>query len=183
MRGRSWPSGGSRRRHAIDLWPLARENTYFSLAILTGRRHTTDTAYGASRSLTTSRPGPPSPSCLTRQGQNHQAHGAKPSGLRHAATVGYFVVTLERGSGWDPARSRRAQDDWDAHAAFMDALAAEGFVVLGGPVGDGTLVLLVIQAEAEQEIEARLSRDPWARMDSLRIVRIEPWEVLLRGGR
>jgi hypothetical protein len=26
---------------------------------------------------------------------------------------------------------------WTEHAAFMDALAYDGFVVLGGPVGNG----------------------------------------------
>jgi hypothetical protein len=31
----------------------------------------------------------------------------------------------------------REQDDWDAHAGFMDGLVDDGFVLLGGPVGDG----------------------------------------------
>jgi hypothetical protein len=35
---------------------------------------------------------------------------------------------------------------WDAHASFMDALVEDGTVVLGGPVGDGSEVLLAIAA-------------------------------------
>lgn len=97
--------------------------------------------------------------------------------------MAYFVVTVEHGSGWDPARSLREQDEWDAHAAFMDALATEGFVVLGGPVGDGSLVLLAIEAESVEEIEARFASDPWRPLDIIRTARIEPWEVLLRAGR
>jgi len=42
----------------------------------------------------------------------------------------------------DRSPPRRAQSGWDAHAALMDALVAEGLVVLGGPVGDdGDIVL------------------------------------------
>ncbi len=41
----------------------------------------------------------------------------------------------------------------------MDALAAEGFVLLGGPVGegDGDDVLLVVEAADEATIRARLA--------------------------
>jgi hypothetical protein len=53
--------------------------------------------------------------------------------------VTYYAVTRERGPNWDPARPMREQDGWDDHAAFMDALAEEGFVVLGGPLGEGDL--------------------------------------------
>jgi hypothetical protein len=31
----------------------------------------------------------------------------------------------------------REQDCWDEHATFMDALADEGSVILGGPLGEG----------------------------------------------
>lgn len=31
----------------------------------------------------------------------------------------------------------REQALWAEHAKFMDALTAEGFVVLGGPLGEG----------------------------------------------
>jgi len=73
----------------------------------------------------------------------------------------------------------RQQDRWDAHAAFMDALADEGFVVVGGPLGGGSQFLLIINAESEAAIEARLAADPWVPMRLLRIARIEPWEILL----
>jgi hypothetical protein len=73
----------------------------------------------------------------------------------------------------------REQDGWDAHARFMDALAAEGFVVLGGPVGGGTRLLLIIEAEDEATIEARLAEDPWTPTEQLRIASIDPWQVLL----
>jgi hypothetical protein len=48
-----------------------------------------------------------------------------------------FAVRLVHGPGWDPARQIRDQDGWDEHAAFMDGLVDDGFIILGGPVGDG----------------------------------------------
>ena len=47
----------------------------------------------------------------------------------------FFAVRLERGGPWDWSRDLREQDGWDEHARFMDALAEDGFIVLGGPVG------------------------------------------------
>ena len=56
----------------------------------------------------------------------------------------------------------------------MDSLVEEGFVVLGGPLGDGRRALLVIEASDESMIERRLREDPWASMDLLRIGRSSP---------
>ena len=95
--------------------------------------------------------------------------------------MGLFLVKRERGPAWDHSRVRREQDGWDEHAAFMDGLTAEGFVVLGGPVGegDGRGALLVVEAGSEAEIRARLADDPWG--EEMLVTRsIEPWTVLLR---
>ena len=73
----------------------------------------------------------------------------------------------------------REQALWAEHAAFMNALAADGFVVLGGPVGDGAEVLLIIDAPSEDAVRARLVADPWSSAGLLDIVRVEPWTILL----
>ncbi len=57
-----------------------------------------------------------------------------------------FAVTRVKGPAWDPERPRREQHGWTGHAAFMDRLVDEGFVVLGGPVGDGEEILLAVEA-------------------------------------
>lgn len=49
----------------------------------------------------------------------------------------YHLIEQAKGPGWDHSRGRREQPGWSEHAAFMDALAEEGFVVLGGPIGEG----------------------------------------------
>lgn len=57
---------------------------------------------------------------------------------------------------------RREQHALDEHAAFMDGLVDDGFVILGGPIGDGERVLLVVEATDERAIKTRLGEDPWA---------------------
>jgi uncharacterized protein YciI len=71
------------------------------------------------------------------------------------------------------------QEKWAEHAAFMNALAEDGFVVLGGPLGDGARILLIIDADSEGAIQTRLAADPWTPMGLLRIAKVERWEILL----
>jgi uncharacterized protein YciI len=92
-----------------------------------------------------------------------------------------FAVRLVHGPGWDDTRPIRKQEGWDEHAAFFDGLVDDGFVIVGGPVGDGAETLHVIEAADENQIRARLARDPWARADMLRIGTIEPWALWLDG--
>lgn len=73
----------------------------------------------------------------------------------------------------------RDQVQWPEHAAFLNQLVDEGFVVLGGPLGDGERVLLVVSAESEAAIRRRIDADPWTPLRLLPIARIEPWQVLL----
>ena len=93
-----------------------------------------------------------------------------------------YAVVRERGPRWDGARPMREQDGWGGHAAFMDDLAEKGFVVLGGPVGDGEhRFLLIVEAETDDEIVARFAEDPWTPAGMLSIASIERWEILLGG--
>jgi uncharacterized protein YciI len=90
-----------------------------------------------------------------------------------------FAVRLVHGPGWDPSRPIRDQDLWDEHAAFMDGLVDDGFVILGGPVGAGEQTLHMVEAADERDITVRLARDPWASAGLLRIGTIEPWALWL----
>jgi uncharacterized protein YciI len=93
--------------------------------------------------------------------------------------VAVFAVTEIAGPNWDASRARREQTGWDEHAAFMDALVGDGFVVLGGPIGDGERVLLVVEAEDEAAVRARFAPDPWLPAGVLEIASIEPWTIWL----
>ena len=90
-----------------------------------------------------------------------------------------FVVLRTHGSGWDESRPMEEQTNWPAHAAFMDSLAAEGFIALGGPLEGTRDALLVIRAEDSSEIEQRLSADPWTRNGLLITKECWPWRIRL----
>lgn len=92
----------------------------------------------------------------------------------------------KRASGWDWSKPMREQAAWDAHAAFMDRLVEEGFILAGGPLGtedEASNVLHVIEAPDGDAVERRMSEDPWTPMGLLRTLSIEPWTVLLGGFR
>jgi uncharacterized protein YciI len=92
----------------------------------------------------------------------------------------YYAVLRERGENWDTRIPMRQQEQWEKHAAFMDALTNDGFIILGGPLGVGEEKFLhIVAAESEQAIEARLADDPWTPLRLLRTASVERWEILL----
>jgi len=93
----------------------------------------------------------------------------------------YFVVVRKRGSAWNWSEPMRKQREFDVHAVFMNALGDEGFIVAGGPLGgedDAQRVLHVVEAPSVDDVEARLSEDPW-KHDMLETESIDPWTVLV----
>jgi len=86
-----------------------------------------------------------------------------------------FAVIRTRGSAWQESQSLEGQPEWTSHAAFMNGLAKDRFVMLEGSAD----VLLIINAGTAEEIRSRLAEDPWSRQDLLRIARITPWTLRL----
>jgi hypothetical protein len=93
--------------------------------------------------------------------------------------VANFAVTLLRGPNWDESLDIRQQPGWDAHAVFMDGLVADGFILLGGPVGDQRQTLHVVETADETEVRRRFAEDPWADAGLLKIGSIHPWALWL----
>jgi|ERR1700735_4212256 hypothetical protein len=94
-----------------------------------------------------------------------------------------FLVTLHRsGPLWDPSLDLEQQGEWSAHATYMDELVAQGFVILGGPLGDGIRVILAIESSSAERIRNVLALDPWSE-SHLQIDSIEPWTIRLDGRR
>jgi hypothetical protein len=60
----------------------------------------------------------------------------------------------------------------------MNALHSEGFVLLGGPLEGTPHTLLIVHACDVEEIETRLSDDPWSN-ELLSITQIIPWTLRL----
>jgi uncharacterized protein YciI len=98
----------------------------------------------------------------------------------------YFVVTRDAGPGWDPGKPMRGQPDWDEHAAFMDALADEGFILFGGPLTETGKprhrAMMVVEAPSEAELLRRFDDDVWTGTGVL-TTRVESWELLLGAAR
>jgi uncharacterized protein YciI len=92
--------------------------------------------------------------------------------------VAHFLVTEVPGPEWDRSRPRREQLDWDAHAAFIDGLADQGVVVLGGPLGDPDYgpALLLVAAGSVADVHNHLADDPWLGT-ILTIESIQHWSI------
>ena len=60
-----------------------------------------------------------------------------------------YAVWRRRGGDWQEGRPLEEQAHWAGHAAFMMAGAADGFVVLAGPIDD-TGALIVVRAESHE---------------------------------
>lgn len=96
--------------------------------------------------------------------------------------MAFFVVLRRTGPDWDPTRPLEEQAGWDEHAAFMDGLVDDGFVVLGGPLADEVRVVLAVEAGSADEVRATLARDPWSG-SHLVVDAVEPWTIRLDGRR
>src|SRR4051812_48187642 len=91
----------------------------------------------------------------------------------------FLVIVRRSGPEWDPSKPLEGQSGWEEHAAYMDRLVSEGFIVLGGPLADEHRVAHAIEAESEEAIRTTLARDPWNE-SHLVIDTIDPWTVRLR---
>jgi uncharacterized protein YciI len=108
-----------------------------------------------------------------------------------------FVVIREQGPAWDPSRPMREQDFWPEHVVFVNRIADEGRMVLGGPLSevdqDGKFVdptepvggdrtyraLIVLEADDERELTELVDDDPWSEHRVLETQAIYRWEMLV----
>jgi len=96
--------------------------------------------------------------------------------------VSTFAVIREAGPGWRNGGIYE-QPGVAEHATFMNALADSGFVLFAGPLAgtehERVRVLLIVNAEDDDEIHRQLADDPWVPTDQLVTVKIEPWQILV----
>ena len=89
-----------------------------------------------------------------------------------------FAVINTRGPAYRRGEPMEAQEAWRPHADFMNALLDDRFVLLGGPL-DEPDVLLIVRADSADAVVARLAADPWHEMGLLTIKSISPWTLRL----
>ena len=90
-----------------------------------------------------------------------------------------FIVLSRAGASRDLSRGSREQSYWGEHAAYIDALVAEGVIVLGGPLADEGVALLVVRAADEAAVRVKVAPDPWYEHDILRLERIARWDIFI----
>ena len=90
-----------------------------------------------------------------------------------------FLVVLRRsGPDYDHSKQLDEQSGWVEHAAFMDGLVDDGFIVLGGVLGDEVRTAHAVEAASEDEIRETLARDPWSG-SHLEVDSIDLWTIRL----
>jgi uncharacterized protein YciI len=98
-----------------------------------------------------------------------------------------FIVISAAGSNRDHSQGTRDQPYWNEHAAFIDNLVEEGFIMLGGPLPDEGGAVLVVNANSEAEVRDRLESDPWYVHGILTPQSVRRWDIFIdrrvtRGG-
>ena len=91
-----------------------------------------------------------------------------------------FLVVLRRsGPEYDHSRPLEEQSGWLEHAAFMDGLVEDGFIVLGGVLGDEVRTAHAVEAVSEEAVRETFDRDPWSG-SHLVVDSIDPWTIRLQ---
>lgn len=90
-----------------------------------------------------------------------------------------WVVRVQRGGPWDWSKDMRQQAGWDGHAAYMDGIFDEGWLLLAGPIAGDKETMWVVQAQSEDEVRKRMKDDPWSRNGMLTPTRIERWDIVM----
>jgi len=90
-----------------------------------------------------------------------------------------FVAISSAGPNRDFSKSTREQPFWDEHAAFIDKLVDDGFILMGGPLVDENGALLILNAEDENEVRDKLKNDPWTEHGILKLESVGRWEIFI----
>jgi uncharacterized protein YciI len=90
-----------------------------------------------------------------------------------------FVAISSAGPSRDPSKSTREQPLWDEHAAFIDQLVADGFILMGGPLVDEGGAMLIVNASDENEVRGKLKEDPWYEHGILKLESVKRWQIFI----
>jgi len=70
-----------------------------------------------------------------------------------------FIAISSAGANRDRSKGTREQPFWDEHAAFIDQLVDDGFILMGGPLVDVREMpngaLLIVNAQDENEVREK----------------------------
>ena len=90
-----------------------------------------------------------------------------------------FVAISSAGPNRDLSKCTREQPLWDQHAAFIDKLVDDGFILMGGPLVDKGGSLLIFNADDENEVRKKLKDDPWSEHGILKLESVKRWQIFI----
>jgi uncharacterized protein YciI len=90
-----------------------------------------------------------------------------------------FIAISSAGPNRDQSKGTREQPFWDEHAAFIDQLVDEGFILIGGPLVDEGGSLLIVNAKDENELREKLKNDPWFEHGILKLESVKRWQIFI----
>ena len=90
-----------------------------------------------------------------------------------------FITISSAGPNRDLSKGTREQPLWDEHAAFIDQLVDEGFILMGGPLEDEGGALLILDAKDENEVREKLKNDPWFEHGILKLDSVKRWQIFI----
>lgn len=88
------------------------------------------------------------------------------------------VVRVSAGPTWQSG-SVREQQDWDAHAEFVDRLVDEGTFILGGPFSDNSGSMSIYEGLSADEVRALMEEDPFVRNGVFVVDDVREWTVFV----
>jgi uncharacterized protein YciI len=89
-----------------------------------------------------------------------------------------FVVTSVAGPRRDLTKGTREQPLWTEHARFIDDIT-DGFILMGGPFEEVGGAMLIVRAETEDEVRAKLRDDPWYIHGVIALQSIKRWDIFI----
>lgn len=90
-----------------------------------------------------------------------------------------FVVISSVGPNRDRSKGTREQPFWNEHAAFIDQLVDDGFILMGGPLVEEGGAMLIVNANNENEVREKLKADPWFERGILKLESVKRWEIFI----
>src|SRR5438067_5502863 len=90
-----------------------------------------------------------------------------------------FIVISSAGPNHHLSKGTREQPLWDEHAAFIDKLVDDGFILMGGPLVDEGGSLLIFNADDENEVREKLKDDPWSEHGILKLESVKRWQIFI----
>ncbi len=94
-----------------------------------------------------------------------------------------YAITREAGPDWTDGKGAFEQPGVADHSAFMNGLVRGGLRGLRRPARgteqDRIRVLLIVEADSEDDVRRRLADDPWERERRVVTTLVEPWMLMV----